>query len=69
MSIPNYICDKHLIEWKKFGGSCCGYTLEFINDVPFDENKKVFLKIIPVCNISHANISTYIKMYVQKHLG
>ena len=58
MSIPNYICDKHLIEFNSLGTWCCGYTLEFINDKPFDTNQKVFLKIVALCDIAEADIST-----------
>ena len=58
MSIPNYICDKHLIEFNSLGTWSCGYTLEFINDKPFDTNQKVFLKIVALCDIAEADIST-----------
>lgn len=51
MNVPGYLINGN-ITLHSSGSYSIGYMLNFENDVPENMNKKLFIKVVPMCNIS-----------------
>lgn len=51
MNVPGYLINSN-INLHSSGSYSIGYMLNFENNVPENMNKKLFIKVVPMCNIS-----------------